>query len=1156
MIMRLNFLVFTFIASCFLACTPVSNTARNSAGSSDTTDLTKRHTISLMEVTSNQLIINGSNLNSVSSVKAKYGPQVINFNIDSKSNNSLRLSVPNGMKVIAGYIYDLVITDAFGQSVTSVSFDVQDNSISTGKLQDGSVTNTKLSSFGATSGQVLQYNGSTWVAVDYIGGNNYLGRIEVDPGGGITAPTTVGVNNGDYYVVDDAAPVVGDLNGDGSVETFTAGDIIRFNEAANRWDLQINSSPASGLWDTSVLPDLRRVGTGKMTFTNTAFSGPVKLNVGTDSLTNATAEDSILFSVGGDAITGAGPWGRAMSFGLRDEHHATIGTFGASSTTGDYFFIDANNNANGVLAPTFWNSADFYIHNDTGRVGIGGIPTSGALFDVHGDAYVGADLTVVSNITATNFIGDGSALTGVDASSISNTGNTLIKSGANNERVISFEANGSSAMIYDDNGFLSFGHTLDIGSYTADAQLDIRNETSSATAQLFSYSGNASALTLGSSQGTSAAPVGTSIGDILGELNFGGDNGIATSIVTTAKIQAMASENYTTTELGSQLGFFTTQNLTTTPLEKMRLTNDGRLLVGNSVVTDATTRTLVVGGDSLFTGDVNVSGTTSLADANITGTVAHTGNYVLTGDLNVGTNATVTGILTTNGITNSTGNLTNNGPTILTSTLDVSGKATFSGDVEITTGNLDVANLNVTNINALGSTASFGEVSSNTKFVASSSGATTGVLFEDSNRNLQLKLSSGNAQIGNIDIPNGNSFSLWTNAQQRLTINGANGYVGIGTAAPSEELEVNGTIKGTEVCLGAVCRTTWPTDLTSVADGTTIEFVAGVLQVKDAAINNNKLAASGLSASKFTVGTLADARLSTNVSLLGQTIDTTEIVNGTILNVDIDANAQIGWGKIDKTLAVAADVGAIDLANLDTDASLGGATPSATKVPSQDATKTYADAIGAAAAAYTDAQIAGVNQSQWNTSGSNIEYALAGNVGIGTATPTEKLHVVGNLRVEGTTDCTLGGGAGATNCTSDRRLKDNIENIDHALDKIKALNGVSFDWNEKSISPGVHSIGVIAQDVQAQFPTAVIENSEGWLAVDYAVLVSPLIEAVKELDHNIEMYKLMSEGIESKVEDNSRAIASLKEENDKLKQENQQMKQALCSLNDKFEFCK
>ncbi len=45
-------------------------------------------------------------------------------------------------------------------------------------------------------------------------------------------------------------------------------------------------------------------------------------------------------------------------------------------------------------------------------------------------------------------------------------------------------------------------------------------------------------------------------------------------------------------------------------------------------------------------------------------------------------------------------------------------------------------------------------------------------------------------------------------------------------------------------------------------------------------------------------GTVADARLSANVSLLGNNIDSTEIVNGTIMNVDINAAANIADTKL------------------------------------------------------------------------------------------------------------------------------------------------------------------------------------------------------------------------------------------------------------------
>ena len=44
-----------------------------------------------------------------------------------------------------------------------------------------------------------------------------------------------------------------------------------------------------------------------------------------------------------------------------------------------------------------------------------------------------------------------------------------------------------------------------------------------------------------------------------------------------------------------------------------------------------------------------------------------------------------------------------------------------------------------------------------------------------------------------------------------------------------------------------------------------------------------------------------------------------------------------------------------------------------------------------------------VVSSQWATSGTTINYAT-GNVGVATATPTEKLHVTGNIKVTGSID--------------------------------------------------------------------------------------------------------------------------------------------------------
>ena len=95
--------------------------------------------------------------------------------------------------------------------------------------------------------------------------------------------------------------------------------------------------------------------------------------------------------------------------------------------------------------------------------------------------------------------------------------------------------------------------------------------------------------------------------------------------------------------------------------------------------------------------------------------------------------------------------------------------------------------------------------------------------------------------------------------------------------------------------------------------------------------------------------------------------------------------------------------------------------------------------------------------------------------------------------------------------SSDERLKENIEELGGALDKVKALRGVSFDWKELSEEEKAtihshegHDIGVIAQEVQAQYPEIVTEREHGHLAVDYGKLTAVLIQAVKELSAKVD----------------------------------------------------
>jgi hypothetical protein len=91
--------------------------------------------------------------------------------------------------------------------------------------------------------------------------------------------------------------------------------------------------------------------------------------------------------------------------------------------------------------------------------------------------------------------------------------------------------------------------------------------------------------------------------------------------------------------------------------------------------------------------------------------------------------------------------------------------------------------------------------------------------------------------------------------------------------------------------------------------------------------------------------------------------------------------------------------------------------------------------------------------------------------------------------------------------SSDYRLKDNVKEIDNALEKVSQIRGVEFDWNDNQTVYEGHDIGVIAQEVEAVAPEIVVTRDDGYKAVNYQKLTALLIEAVKELKEEIKELK-------------------------------------------------
>ena len=95
--------------------------------------------------------------------------------------------------------------------------------------------------------------------------------------------------------------------------------------------------------------------------------------------------------------------------------------------------------------------------------------------------------------------------------------------------------------------------------------------------------------------------------------------------------------------------------------------------------------------------------------------------------------------------------------------------------------------------------------------------------------------------------------------------------------------------------------------------------------------------------------------------------------------------------------------------------------------------------------------------------------------------------------------------AGDVTAFSDITLKENIEVIPGALDKVSEIRGVTF--TRKDREDNQRQAGVIAQEVEAVLPEVVSTNDNGIKSVAYGNLVGLLIEAVKELKAEVETLK-------------------------------------------------
>jgi hypothetical protein len=135
-----------------------------------------------------------------------------------------------------------------------------------------------------------------------------------------------------------------------------------------------------------------------------------------------------------------------------------------------------------------------------------------------------------------------------------------------------------------------------------------------------------------------------------------------------------------------------------------------------------------------------------------------------------------------------------------------------------------------------------------------------------------------------------------------------------------------------------------------------------------------------------------------------------------------------------------------------------------------------------------------------------------GNATAGVGTPFIDFHFNGltqdfNMRLINLTNgqlCVLGGTLGATVVAcSDERYKRDIRPMGSVLDRLADVQGVYYNYRTEEFPEHQFDtrlqIGVIAQQLEGEFPELVYTDANGYKSVEYAKLTPVLVQAVNEL---------------------------------------------------------
>lgn len=125
---------------------------------------------------------------------------------------------------------------------------------------------------------------------------------------------------------------------------------------------------------------------------------------------------------------------------------------------------------------------------------------------------------------------------------------------------------------------------------------------------------------------------------------------------------------------------------------------------------------------------------------------------------------------------------------------------------------------------------------------------------------------------------------------------------------------------------------------------------------------------------------------------------------------------------------------------------------------------------------------------------------------------------------------------------SDERLKKDIINAPFGLDAIRKIEVKEYKFiDEKKYGEGIR-YGVIAQEIQKILPNTVKENKDGFLTIHANDIFFIAINAIKELDKEIQNIKQMLEFDDFKIDCSKLSSLKIIAQVNKLKDENKELK--------------